>query len=95
MARSLLDDSRFDSIGRGKQSKSGGGNSADKVKLTVAIALFALAGGVLAWYYDLIPGMGSKPPQQVITPEEKQAFETQEKQRQQQIQRGEVIVGGD
>ncbi len=96
MARSLLDDSRYDSIGRGKSRSSGGGASGDKVKLGLAIGLFVLAGGVLAWYYELIPGMGSsRPAPVVITPEQKEEIQKQEAHRQKQIERGEVTVGGD
>ncbi len=94
MARSLLDDSRYDSIGRGRQTKSSG-SGGDKAKLIAAIALFAVAGGVLAWYYELIPGMSSAPPPPVVTPEQQQAFEKQEQQRQEAVKRGEVTIGGD
>jgi hypothetical protein len=95
MARSLLDDSRYDSIGRGK-SRSSGGASGDKVKLGLAIGLFVVAGAVLAWYYELIPGMGStKPAPVVITQEQQEEIKKQEDHRQKQIERGEVTVGGD
>jgi hypothetical protein len=69
--------------------------SGDKVKLIAAIVLFVLAGGVFAWYYELIPLGGSKRPVHVVTQQDQQAFQEQEKQRQQAIDRGQATVGGD
>lgn len=98
MARSLLDDPRFDSIGKGKGGGSrggGGGMSGDKVKLIAAIVLFVLAGGVFAWYYELIPMGGSSRPVHVVTEQDRQNLQEQEKQRQQAIDRGQAQIGGD
>ncbi len=97
MARSLLDDARYESIGRGKHARSsgGGGVSGDKLKLGVAIGLLAIAALLFAWYYEMIPGLSSRPKPQVITEAEKQQFEAEQKQMQEKIDRGEIIVGGD
>lgn len=98
MARSLLDDPRFESIGKGKGGGSrggGGGMSGDKIKLIAAIVLFVLAGGVFAWYYELIPLGGGKRPVHVVTQEDKQNFEQQQAQQKQAIDRGQAVVGGD
>lgn len=98
MARSLLDDPRFDNIGKGKGgggSRGGGGMDADKIKLIAAIALFAAAGLVFAWYYDLIPGGGSKKPVHIVTEADKANLQQQQAAQQQQIDRGQATVGGD
>ena len=98
MARSLLDDPRFDSIGKGKGGGSrggGGGMDGDKVKLIAAIVLFVLAGGVFAWYYELIPLGRGKKAVQVVTEKDRENFAEQEKARQKAIDRGQATIGGD
>lgn len=99
MARSLLDDPRFESIGRGKGGSRGGGGGAnsDKIKLAIAIVLFLIAGGVIAWYYELLPGTGrSRAGAPVMTREEKQQFEEQVKKSEEEaMKRPDVQRGSD
>lgn len=97
MARSLLDDARYESIGRGKHARSAGGGGAggDKVKLGVAIGLLAVAALLFAWYYELIPGLSSKPKPVAVSPAEQAAFEEEQKKLDEKVKRGEVIIGGD
>src|SRR5688572_23022581 len=86
----------LDSIGRkgggGARGGSGGGKG-DTVKLFVAIGLFLIAGLVLAWYYDLLPGFGGQSTAAPPTPEqEKLIQESQEIQKKESL-RKDVEIG--
>lgn len=99
MARSLLDDPRFESIGRGKGGSRGGGGgmSGDKIKLALAIVLFLIAGGVIAWYYELLPGTNrSRAGAPVMTPDERKQFDEQVKKSEEEaLKRPDVTTGSD
>lgn len=95
MGRSLLDDPRFEAIGRGKGGRSGGGSNAEKTKLFLAIGLFIAAGILFAWYMELLPGTSSRPQPVVMTEEEKKVFDESVKKAQEDMKRPGTVVGGD
>lgn len=72
--------------------RKSGSSSADKIKLLVALGLFLIAGLVLAWYYDLLPGGGEAPPPPP-TPQQQQQIEESQKIQQKESLRKDVTTG--
>lgn len=74
-------------------SKSSGTSSGDKIKLLVAVGLFLVAGLVLAWYYEVLPGFGpAKPPPP--TPDQAAQIEESKKIQQKEALRKDVTTAG-
>lgn len=98
--QSLLDGEDFSSIGGrkggGGKGRAGGGglDNSKKAKIAIAVVLFVLAGGLLAWNAGLFSG----PVREKVTPERKQAREKQIQQDEEELERlqreGKVTVGG-
>lgn len=97
MGRSLLDDPRFEAIGRGKGGKrgGGGGSNVEKTKLFLAIGLFVAAGVLFAWYMELLPGTSSTPPGIQMTAEEQKTFDESVKKSKEDMKRPDIQLGGD
>lgn len=81
MAKSLLDDS-MSKIGTkggepGKPSKGGGGGpSADRIKLIVAVVVLAIGVGLIAWSQGWFDFLKPAPPDitKTFTPEQQEAY---------------------
>ncbi|MCB9845281.1 MAG: hypothetical protein H6811_04765 [Phycisphaeraceae bacterium] len=75
----------------------GGGGSADKTKLIVAVVAFVIAAGMFAWYFGLFGGK-SKPKGPVISAQEKAAQDAEGKKqdadRLEKLKSGKEVQGG-
>ena len=91
MARSLLDDPGFGSIGR-RSARPPRRASRERVKAVLAVFTLALAGGILAWHYGVVtpsPTRAGQPP----SPEDMEVIRRQELRRDADIESGRVVRG--
>ncbi len=91
--RSLLDDARYTTIGRGRQAWPGRGGRAERAKLALAVGSFVVAIGVVGWYYGLIPGLSSAPRPAVQSEADRAEIEKQNAARDELVKSGKVHIG--
>ncbi len=91
--RSLLDDARYTTIGRGRHAGPVRGGRTERAKLALAVGLFVVAIGVVGWYYDLIPGLTSAPPPAVPSEADRAEIAKQNAARDELVRSGKVDKG--
>lgn len=79
------------SQGRGARVQRARG---DRGKLLVAVGLFALAGGMLAWYYGLVPGVGVQEAQPPLTPQQEADVLASQRAMEAELRKPGVTING-
>lgn len=93
MARSLLDDPRFEAIGRPGARRAAGPSTAERWKLALASSMFLVAAGVMLWHFGFFAsGRGVSDHQ--VSAQDQKILDEQIKAQDLEIERGRATRNG-